>query len=381
MKILFVSIPNHHFFQWANQLKESDFDVYWFDITEGAGFSNKIGWIKQFNGWKLKWDFPLRHRLKKWFPIIYKCIQKVNENNVERVFNDVVKKLQPDVIHCFEMNLSGIPILSVLEKHSSIKFVYSSWGSDLYDFKSFGLTKLQVTQFLYRVDYLITDCDRDCQLAILYGFTNNFLGVFPGNGGISIPVEAIFPSESRNLILIKGYDDGVGKASVVLHALENLPKSILSSYEIIVFSADITVKPIIEQSEILSQLNLQVFPRSQHITNEEILRMMGNSVVYIGNSRSDGMPNTLLESMGMGAFPIQSNPGGATEEVLQHGVNGYLITFPENIIDIAHLIERALINFALRKTAQDYNVAFINKRYNRSTLKPRIVTLYNNLLK
>jgi hypothetical protein len=39
------------------------------------------------------------------------------------------------------------------------------------------------------------------------------------------------------------------------------------------------------------------------------------SVLHIGNSISDGMPNALLEAMGMGAFSIQSNPGKVSEEV------------------------------------------------------------------
>jgi hypothetical protein len=29
------------------------------------------------------------------------------------------------------------------------------------------------------------------------------------------------------------------------------------------------------------------------------------------------MPNALLEAMGMGAFPIQSNPGKVSEEVIK----------------------------------------------------------------
>ena len=52
---------------------------------------------------------------------------------------------------------------------------------------------------------------------------------------------------------------------------------------------------------------------------------MGKSGIHIANSISDGMPNALLEAMGMGAFPIQSNPGKVSEEVITHGKNGFLI--------------------------------------------------------
>lgn len=65
---------------------------------------------------------------------------------------------------------------------------------------------------------------------------------------------------------------------------------------------------------------------------------MGQSIVYIGNNISDGIPNTVLEAMIMGAFPIQSNPGGATAEIIEEGNNGFLIHNPEDIEEIKKLI-------------------------------------------
>ena len=58
---------------------------------------------------------------------------------------------------------------------------------------------------------------------------------------------------------------------------------------------------------------------------------MSKSFVYIGNSISDGMPNTMLEAMTMGAFPIQSNPGGVTEEIVENEVNGLLLNKSKQI--------------------------------------------------
>ena len=378
MKILFVSIPNHHFFQWANQLKDAGHEVHWFDITDGAGFSSKINWIQQHNGWKLRWNFPGRYFLKRKFPSIYQFINRFNTHKTTTVFNNLVTTLQPDIIHCFEMNLSGIPIVSVLEQHASIPLIYSSWGSDLYDFKSFGLSEAIVKQFLQRVTYLITDCKRDCQLALSYGFTNTFLGVFPGNGGIAFRPKVILPTEERNIILVKGYEDGVGKALHVLEAIQELGLFILQNYKIVVYSADQKVVDFIATSRFYE--SAEVFERNQYIPNEAILEFMGKSVIHIGNSVSDGMPNSLLEAMGMGSFPIQTNPGGATEEIILHGKNGFLISNPFDIDEISKLIHSALTNEDLRKVAHEYNVSFINENYNRVTLQPKIVALYQNML-
>ncbi|NJX15042.1 glycosyltransferase family 4 protein [Tamlana crocina] len=378
MKILMVAIPNHHFFQWVNQLKGAGFDVYWFDVTDGGPKSEKIEWVKQIKGWKLKCDFPLRHALKKHLPKMYRAIQKYNENSVEKAFKATYEAIEPDIVHCFEMQLSGLPILSIMEQNKT-PFVYSSWGSDLFYFRELGLTNHKVQTFLKRIDYLITDCKRDHGIAVKNGFSNNYLGVFPGNGGLKLDIAQNEAAHKREIILIKGYDDGVGKASVVLNALGLLPKSVLENKQIVVYSADKTIEKQITDSKFLSDLNITVFSRYAFVENKKLLGMMGKAMVHIGNSLSDGMPNALLEAMGMGAFPIQSNPGHVTEEVIADGKNGLLIRDALNANEIAEHIKRAINNEELRKSTQSQNIDFIQKQYGRNHLKPKIVELYQNI--
>ncbi|MFV8346503.1 glycosyltransferase family 4 protein [Flavobacterium sp. ZB4P13] len=380
MKILMVSIPNHHFFQWANQLKDAGYEVYWFDVTDGGPKVSKISWVQQIKGWKLKINYPFRHAIKNRFPKIDQLIQHYNENSVAAVFKKKIDDIQPDIVHCFEMKLAGFPILGVMERHAKIKFIYSSWGSDLFRFEEMGISKKEVVPFFDRVNYLITDCQRDYTIALQNGFKNKFLGVFPGNGGIVIESKNICSFDKRNKILLKGYEDGVGKALPVLEALKKLPISVIKEYEIVIFSADEAVKNKIKQDPFFTSLNVQIIGRNSFLANEELLKIMGQAIVYIGSSISDGMPNTVLEAMGMGAFPIQSNPGGATEEVITHGVNGFLIANPLDSTEIAAWIEKALANQELRDNAQKYNVDFVSKNYNRERLKKEIVQLYKGIL-
>jgi hypothetical protein len=56
MKILMVSIPNHHF-QWVDQLKDCGYDVIWFDASDGGSHVERINWVNQIKDWKLKWNF------------------------------------------------------------------------------------------------------------------------------------------------------------------------------------------------------------------------------------------------------------------------------------------------------------------------------------
>ncbi|MBP0904527.1 glycosyltransferase [Mariniflexile gromovii] len=379
MKILMVAIPNHHFFQWVNQLKDSGYEVFWFDVTDGGPKSDKIAWVTQIKGWKLRWDFPFRTTIKKIFPKLYALIQKLNERSVTSVFNKILIDIKPDIVHCFEMQLSGLPILSIMEINM-LPFIYSSWGSDVFYYDKLGVSKQQLQRFYNRVNYAITDCKRDYNLMVENSFNSKFLGVFPGNGGLTINQNNIQLISKRNIILIKGYDDGVGKASVVLKAFELLPKSFLEAYKLIVYSADNSVERHINNSSFFSDLDIEIYYRYAFLQNESLLKMMGESCIHIANSISDGMPNVLLEAMGMGAFPIQSNPGNVTEEVITHGKNGYLIHNALDEIEISNLIKEALANETLRKYAQNYNVNFIDQHYNRTILQPKIITLYESVL-
>ena len=63
------------------------------------------------------------------------------------------------------------------------------------------------------------------------------------------------------------------------------------------------------------------------------MELMGKSLLYIVNSISDGIPNTLLESVVMSTYPIQPNPGGATL-VFVGADNGLLIENPDSILEI-----------------------------------------------
>ena len=376
MKILFVSIPNHHFFQWANQLKESGYEVYWFDITDGAGFSEKIDWVKQFNGWKLKWDYPFRYRIKKQFPKIYSLLGQITANKVEKVFNKILNEIQPDIVHCFEMKLTGLPILSTMQQNK-IPFVYSSWGSDMFVYQNLGLTTDEVKIFLDRVGYLVTDCKRDFQIAKGLGFKNHFLGVYPGNGGIEIENPYIQAISNRTTISVKGYDDGVGKALVFLKAIETLPFD--ESVDFLIFSADEIVANYVKNSDYFKQRKVEIIYRKSFLENKLLLRKLGSCLLYIGNSISDGMPNSLLEAMGMGAFPIQSNPGKVTQEVITNGVNGFLIENPYDVEAIAALIQTAIENKEMRVQAQKSNVNFVQQNFNRKNLQKEIIDLYQRV--
>ena len=78
----------------------------------------------------------------------------------------------------------------------------------------------------------------------------------------------------------------------------------------------------------------------------------------------------------MGSFPIQSNRGGATAEIIEHGKNGFLIENPEDIREIASLIIQAIENPELLKSGITYNNANIKPLLERNYVRVQVLEKY-----
>ena len=376
-----VSINSIHFERWTNQLHESGHELHWFNVRDG-GYSEKLSWVNQIVGWKFKFiNNKARVFIKKRWPWLYNKLSFLIENSTEKAFEKALLEIQPDVVHSFVLYISCVPILPVMQKYPNIKWMYSSWGSDLFYFQNQPKYLNDIKQVLPRVNYMFADCKRDIDLAKAYGFDGQVLGVYPGGGGYPIDdyKAHISPLNQRKLILVKGYQGRSGRAITVLKALESLSVK-LNTHPVIVFGADNEVEDFIMKRNLNSKLDLTVYPKSDFLPQMELIKLMGQALIYIGNSNSDGMPNTLLESIIMGAFPIQSNPGGATAEIIEHGKNGFLIEDCNNSSEIETLIDNALNNMELIQSACKYNQKTIMPSLDRTTISKEVIAKYNSII-
>lgn len=70
MKILLVAMNSIHFVRWTDQLKDSGYEVYWFDILD-MGRSARLPWVHQITGWKQKFqNIKGRYFIKKKHPMV-----------------------------------------------------------------------------------------------------------------------------------------------------------------------------------------------------------------------------------------------------------------------------------------------------------------------
>ena len=376
MKVLFISMPSVHVIRWIENLKDTSLELFWFDVL-GKGKLDTFASVTQFTNWgKRKIPYVKgEHYLKKNTPFLYNALQPFLEITASEQLEQIIRKIKPDVIHSFEMQHCSYPILKTMQKYPNIKWVYSCWGSDLYYYQNVKYHKPKIKAVLQRVDFLHTDCLRDYELAKKLKFKGKHTGVIPGGTGFKLSELQPFlkPHSERKIILVKGYHHLFGRGLNIIKALQELPE-IYSEFEVVVFGAHQNV------TDYISSNNLPFEVCSRHgLTHQQLLELMGQSLIYIGNNISDGMPNTLLEAIVMGAFPIQSNPGGVTAEIINHDENGLLINDPENVEEIKVLIEKAITNSVLVEKAAIINSILASERLEYEVNKNKITSLYDNL--
>lgn len=374
MKILLLSMASPHFFNWVIQLKNSGHELYWLDVFGSGGYFKQIDFVEQKTGWRYRWDYVGRHRIKRDFPRLNLLINSINERKLTRQFEKELRRIKPDVVHSFVMYIATAPVLQIMKKHKDIPWIYSAWGSDMYYYQNEIFYREQMQKTLPRVNYMFADCYRDNNIARQHGFKGLFLGKFPGGGGYKLNTNNKFiePFKSRNKILIKGYQGKHGKCIQVLAGISSL-KIPLADFRIVIFAAAPEVEEYLDNSGITKWENLSVYAK---VSKLKVLELMGQALVYIGNSTSDGTPNTLLEAITMEAFPIQSNPGGATAEIIEHGKNGLLIKDPEDSNEIAELILKAIQTPDLLKSGIAYNTKHIKPNLERKKIKKQVLEKY-----
>jgi glycosyltransferase involved in cell wall biosynthesis len=371
-KILLIAMPSLHLDRWVSHIDRSKYKLYWFNILEMPHNSNEA-FALIFENWKKRKVKPINgeYFLSKKLPSVHKKIRSLFEVTEEEYLKKIIKDINPDIIHTFEMQSCTYPIGNVLKKLKIIR-IYSCWGSDLFFYRNIELHRKKIVKILKHLDVIHTDNKRDIKVAQDLGFKGSFTPVIPGGGGYDLKIinDLFTPIENRKIILIKGYEHKMGRAINILKALEKI-NDIDKNFEIVVFGAFPKLTDYLKSSHI----EVKVF-LIKKLTHLELLKLMGKSYIYIGNSVSDGMPNTLIEAFLLGAFPIQSNPGGVAAELINNKENGCLINDPNNIDDIKKSIEWSINNrINLHKQILN-NQQFAYNKFNFETLKLKINQIY-----
>lgn len=289
----------------------------------------------------------------------------------ERVRKGMLK-LEPDLVHAMRIPFEGIMTAAA---YPTAPLIVSVWGNDFtLHASSTRAMDLLTRRALGRTDALHVDCERDLRLAYEWGMSRRRPTlVVPAAGGVR--PEVFHPGETDMAEL----SDRVG------NVLRNLPTEtpvvvnprgfrayvrndtffqaiplVLKDHPDTIFlcpamEGESRATEWVEKMRIGSSVRL--LPR---LTPSEMAAVYRRAQVTVSVSEHDGTPNTLLEAMACGVFPVAGDLESIREWV-EDDLNGLLID-PGNPSELADAVVKALSDVTLRANGVEHNLRLITER-------------------
>jgi len=186
----------------------------------------------------------------------------------------------------------------------------------------------------------------------------------------------MMPPSQRKLIMIKGYQHFAGRVLTALEALEHCA-DLVKDFHVIIFSPSSEAIARADEMRAYTAIkNITILPYAAH---DQMLRMFARSRIYLGVSVSDAISTSVLESMAMGAFPIQTNTS-CCDEWFEDGLGGYIIPH-DNVAVIAERLRSALSNDDLVDNATEINWLTIKSRLNQRDFNKNAGRFYDEIFK
>ncbi len=300
----------------------------------------------------------------------------------------LISKLQPDLIHAMRIPYEGMlaAMACSLLPTPHPPLLISIWGNDFTLHAPATRQMTRLTRFtMESADALHTDCYRDQPLAQEWGFDSSKPAVvLPGGGGIQLDV--FFPHPSLPSPFGRG-DGGEGYTVINPRGLRAYIRSdtffraiplILARHPKTRFvclatQGQLEAQRWVESLGIGQSVELlPLLPRSQ------VADLFRQAQVVVSPSTHDGTPNTLLEALACGCFPVVGDIEPLREWITQ-GENGFLVN-PADPQGLADAICEGLQNPELRAQAQKKNARLIAERAEYYESMRQAVEFYRSLI-
>lgn len=363
-----------HTARWISQIAEEGWEIHLFPSLD-------VGELHP----ELQGLVTVHHLGGGPVPLVSRAFRLMRKELIERrwpwyraaLLASSIRRVRPDIIHTMETQAAGYLTVQAKKRYEGEfpAWIHTVWGSDLFLFGRLSAHKKRISEVMESCDCFIGEGTRDIELARSFGFNGKVLGIMQATGGFDIEhcrrLTTPGPTSRRRLILLKGYQGWSGRSLVGLRALERAA-DILSGYRVAIYSATDDVRLAAELFCDTTGIPATALPRLSH---EELLSLQGEARISISLGISDGVPNSLLEAMVMGAFPIQSWTA-CTDEWVENGKTGILVP-PEDPEVVEQAIRRALTDDDLVDSAAEINYRMAAERLDQAILKPNTINLYN----
>jgi len=300
----------------------------------------------------------LRTAIRQWFgPLtIRRASQRLRE---------YIQRIKPDLIHAMRIPYEG---MMSADAYSGIPLIVSIWGNDFTLHAPSTALMSHYTRWTMQVaDALHADCHRDIRLAHKWGLSQEKPTlVSPGNGGIRSDVfyPAEKPVEEPVIINPRGFRPYVRNDLFFKAIPLVLAKYPNAKFVCALMAGDTQAQAWIRELNIAHAVELLA-----PMPHFEMANIFRRAQIVISPSVHDGTPNTLLEGIACGCFPVAGDLESIREWITPHE-NGLLFdsTNPQSIADA---LVSAIENKNLRSKAAGLNQEMISARaeYSQNMLK------------
>lgn len=115
-----------------------------------------------------------------------------------------------------------------------------------------------------------------------------------------------------------------------------------------------------------------------HLLRKDVIEIFRASNIFILPSYNEGFPLVILEAMAAG-LPIVATPVGAIPEIIENGVNGFLIP-PKDPLKLAEKIAFLIENKSLRESMAKNNILKVKEKYDLRPVSKVFDEIYQNLI-
>ena len=260
-----------------------------------------------------------------------------------------------EIVHLIEFQHAGYLYLEMkLDQKPKWKTILTNLGSDIYFFAQFPEHRTKIIKLLGMVDAYSAECVRDYKLAKDFGYKGSELPLVPNAGGFSNEVfETIkVPILQRNEIFLKGYGGEFGLPEIMLAVCEKI-LSEHPRYSVNIVSVTPDVLPRVRSLKKNYPSRVKYWTTRRPVPHQQILEILGKSIIYFGFSKSDGISTTFLEALIMGCYPIQASTSCANEWIAR----GFIASSVEtNIPELFPIIDALLNKQSLLALASNKNM-------------------------
>jgi hypothetical protein len=289
----------------------------------------------------------------------------LNLKKYQSQFTSILSDFQPDLVHSLRIPFEGM-LASVTPK--DIPLLVSIWGNDLtLHARTSPLMASHTRKALKCADGLLADANRDVRLALDWGLREEAPTlVVPGNGGLDLKsikegtkgkeLPFDLPADSPLVINPRGFRPGSVHQDTFFKSIPLILDKIPDAYFI---CTAMQGQP--EAEKWVNKLGIKnhvlLLP---YLPQEQLWQLYAQSKVYVSLSSHDGTPNTFLEAMACGCFPVVGDIE-SLREWLTDVENGLLVN-PRDPHQAAKAVIRALTDETFLASARQINLAMIKQR-------------------